>query len=189
MTKNINWRNSKARLIVVYDLEENNLTLDENEMSAQNVWDKCYSLLPDFSNVPFRQFEARLRDHRTQVAKRLENSLAEEHALAHDRKLHPRQTHNRRGEPIFNLTIAKQFLHEDVQNKLQTMMSSSELQQSRAEYQGFKRHKFKDRIHQEVRRQKFLHHLDLERSRKCEKRTPRERRGAMQTCTMPKRTS
>lgn len=160
------WRNSKARLIVIFDLEEKNLAIDEKDMSAQDAWDQCYSLLPEFANVPFRQFEAHLKEHRTQLANRMENALSEERALDGDRLLHPRHTHNSRGEPVFDLSEAKQFLREDVANKLHTTMSSSELQQSRAEYRGFKRHKFKDRIHQEVRRQKFLHYLDLERSKK-----------------------
>jgi ribosomal protein S21 len=44
------------------------------------------------------------------------------------------------------------------------------LQESRPEYKGFKRDKFKDRIHQEVRRQKFINYLDSKRSKKFEER-------------------
>ena len=100
------------------------------------------------------------------MRERLDNPRAEELALAHDRTLYPRQTHNHRGQPVFDLSPAKQRLQEDVKNNLHTTMSSSELQATRPEYRNLNPNKFKDRIPQEVRRQKFLHYLELERSKK-----------------------
>jgi hypothetical protein len=49
-------------------------------------------------------------------------------------------------------------------------MSPSQLQASRPEYASFKRNKFKDRVHQEVRRQKFTNYLELQREKKLEGR-------------------
>jgi hypothetical protein len=158
-----NWRNSKARLIVIHDLEENFLPLDENEMSAKEAWDMVYQHIAEFATVPFLQFKGHLKDHRKQVRERLANSLTEEMALAHDRRLHPRQTHNHRGEPVFDLSPAKECLREDVKNKLHL---TSNFQETRPEYKGFKTKKFNDRIHQEVRRQKFMNYLALQREKK-----------------------
>jgi hypothetical protein len=160
------WRNSKARLIVISDLESTLLPLHDKEMSAEVAWNQVYKTMVEFENVPFDMFEARLKEHRKQVKARLATSLAEEKALAHDRRLYPRQTHNHRDEPVFDLSPAKECLREDVKNKVHTTMSSSKFQESRPEYRGFKRSKFRDRIPQEVRRQKFVNYLDSQRSKK-----------------------
>jgi hypothetical protein len=160
------WRNSKARMILISDLESTLLPLHDNEMSAEVAWNQVYKTMVEFENVPFDLFAARLKDHRKQVNARLATSLAEEQALAHDRRLYPRQTHNHRGEPVFDLSPAKEYLREDVKNKVHTTMSSLAFQESRPEYRGFKRSKFRDRIPQEVKREKFVNYLDSQRSKK-----------------------
>jgi hypothetical protein len=44
------------------------LSLDEEEMSAEEAWNTYYSHLQEFSHVPFSQFNVRLKDHRKQVS-------------------------------------------------------------------------------------------------------------------------
>lgn len=161
------WRTSKAKLILVADLESKLLPLHETEMSAEVAWNKIYKDLPDFKDVvTFDQFRKYLNDHRKQVKKRFTHTEIQEEALAHDRKLYRRRTHNDRGELVFDFSTAKALLQLDVKNKLHTFLSSSELQATRPEYGLFKKSKFKERIVQEVRRQKFLHYLDAKRSKK-----------------------
>ena len=147
-------------------------------MTAVVAWDRIYKHIAEFAEVPFTLFEARLKDHRKQVRARLATSLFEEQALTHDRLLHPRETHNHRAEPVFDLSPAKELLREDVKNKLHSTMSSAELQATRPEYRGFKRSKFKDRILQEVRRQKFLHYLERHRSMKFDDGPGQRQKGA-----------
>jgi hypothetical protein len=166
MMKYIDWRNSQAKSIIVDDLDEGLLPMDQNVMSAEEAWESCYRDMEEFAMVPFTQFKERLRDHRKQVKARYEQSEMEADALAHDRLLYPRQSHNHRGEPVFDLSIAKQFLCEDVKNKLHTTMLPSKLQGTRPEYKLFKPNKFKHRIYQEVRRQKFIFYLEQKRSTK-----------------------
>jgi hypothetical protein len=179
MSKNINWRTSQARVIIIFDLENNILPLDETEFSALDAWNTCYKNIWEFREVPFRQFKERLRDHRQQVAARYANSLDEGFQLAHDRLLFPRKTHNHRGEPVFDLSPAKPLLQEDVKNSKHTTMSSRELWETRPEYRCFKPCKFKDRIHQEVRRQKFMHYLQLQRASKEEEYKKNKNKNAL----------
>ena len=165
------------------------MPLNENDMSTEVAWEQFYHGLDEFSDVPFSQFKEHLREHREKLAQklsaRLANSYNEEKALEHDRILYPRKNHNHRGERVFDLSPAKKCLREDVKNKVHLVMSPSELQASRPEYAGFKRNKFKDRVHQEVRRQKFTFYLELQREKKlkeklkgCEKKLKgRERKG------------
>jgi hypothetical protein len=160
---NIEWRNSAAKLIIFMDLEEGLLPLDENKLSAQEAWDLVYKHILEFQKVPFAQFKARLKDHRAKVQTELNRACDDELAFAHDRRLHPRQMHNRRGELVFDMTPAKELLREDIKNKKHERMTRSSLQASRQEYQPFKPKHFKERIYQEVRYQKFLNYLQMKR--------------------------
>jgi hypothetical protein len=61
----INWRSSQARQIIINDIE-NGVLLEE--MTAAEAWE-IYRVMPEFSNVSFRQFRERLADHRRQAKK------------------------------------------------------------------------------------------------------------------------
>ena len=93
----------------------------------------------------------------------------EERALARDRLLYPRQTHNDRGEPLFDLSVAKLLLREDVKANRHVTMKPSEFQRTRTEYMPFKPSIFKHRIYQEVRRKKYLYYLELKRAEKLKR--------------------
>jgi hypothetical protein len=160
----IDWRSSAARQILLEDLEPEGILFEKGHISPEQAW-KFYSTLPEFSRVVFTQFEARLKDHRTQVNKKSGASQRDVQALAHDMALYPRQGHNGRGEPVFDLSAAKPLLREDVRNNLHATMVPSVFQQTRQEYRVFKPHIFKHRIYQEVRRQKYLHYLELKRAK------------------------
>jgi hypothetical protein len=161
--KFIDWRKSYAKLIIVSDLEKGILPADENDFSPEDLWECCYKHVEAFQLVPFRQFQARLNDHRQQHILRVEKAQEEEIALVHDRELHPQQTHNRRGELVFNMTPAKAKLREDVKNKKHTTMKPALLQESNRTYWPFKPKTFKERIYQEVCLQKYYHYLQKKR--------------------------
>lgn len=57
----IDWKKSKARLIVLDDIENGYLLLEEEEMDAQEAWDTLYKGMKEFRDVPFWQFELRLK--------------------------------------------------------------------------------------------------------------------------------
>ena len=78
--------------------------------------------------------------------------------------MHPVKTHNEHGERVFNLSDAKPLLQEDMANKRHTQMTRQQLQNSRDEYKAFKSKKFKERIYQEFKRQKFVYHMELQQS-------------------------
>ena len=64
------WHNSKARLIVIHDLEENVVPLNEDDMSTEVAWER-YHGLDEFADVPFSQFKEHLREHREKLAEKL----------------------------------------------------------------------------------------------------------------------
>jgi hypothetical protein len=159
----IKWRSSAAREIILEDLEPGGILYQQDSVPAAEVFE-FYECFPEFEDVKFEQFEARLKDHRAQAARRILRSQREEACLRHDRLLHPRQTHNERGEPVFDMTKAKELLQEDVKNKVHETMEARDLQLSRIEYRPFQAHIFSQRIKQEVRRQKYFYYLELKRT-------------------------
>jgi hypothetical protein len=160
----IKWINCSAKAIIMQDLEFGGILYQRDNISAEEIWE-FYKSLPQFEKVVFSQFEARLKVHRKKANESVVRSLREEQYLARDRQLNPRQSHNQRGEPVFDLTPARDLLREDVKNKVHTMKTPSELQASRKEYKPFNPKKFSDKIFQEVRRSKYIYYLELKRAK------------------------
>lgn len=157
------WQSSSARAIIIEDLEPGGILYQRDYIPATDIWD-FYKALPQFKKVVYSQFETRLKDHRRQASGRVHQWTQEAQYLARDRQLHPRQSHNHRGG-VFDLSPAKALLREDIENNEHTRMTPSKLQTSREAYKPFKAEKFKDRIHQEVRRSKYIYYLNLKRAK------------------------
>ncbi|KAL7572471.1 hypothetical protein ACA910_000299 [Epithemia clementina (nom. ined.)] len=66
----INWRNSKARGIVVGDLEPGGMLEGMDYVEAKVVFE-FYKQVPEFADVVLGQFKERLADHRKQAGKGL----------------------------------------------------------------------------------------------------------------------
>ena len=160
----VNWISQPARAIILEDLEPGGILHGRDHVSPEHVF-PFYKTLTEFEKIVFSQFEERLKGHRKPAARN--NALASRnaHALEHDRGLYSRPTHNERGEPVFDMHLAKILLRGDVKNGLHQTMSPSALRRTRPEYMVFKNTIFKHRIYQEVRHNKYLHHLDLKRTK------------------------
>jgi hypothetical protein len=177
------WKDSPAREVILEDLLAGILPLESDEISAREAWDDVYSNLIEFHGVEYDQYYRNLRNHRVQVAKQLGNSKWLLSALEHDWGLTPRQTKNARGEPVFDMSIAKKFLEMDVKDKKHERMTPATLQTTRDAYKMFRLDIFRQRIHQEVRWQKFLFYLELKRVEKKKKLQERKE------CEQPQRMS
>ena len=160
----IDWKNSAAREILMEDLEPHGW-LYENNDDAVVIYEVYKHLQSEFADVSFDQFEARLKAARQQCAIRRARSREELMALEHDRRLHPRNTHNERGERVFDMDPAKLLLREDVNNKVHERMKPQELWASRPEYMNFKLKLFRPRIYQEIRRVKYFNFLEDKRTK------------------------
>ena len=160
----IDWRSSAAKAIILRDLEPDGQLFGMDHLPAETVFE-FYRGLPGFENVVFDQFKKRLADHRTQSARDRRYAERDAEACRVDRLVHPRNTSNSRGELVFDLHPAKRFVRRDVANGIHKTMSPLELQVSRPAYREFSRKIFKHRIYQEVRRQKFLHWLEIQRNK------------------------
>ena len=158
----VDWKGCPARQVIIDDLCPGGVLHNRDFITAEEIF-PWYKQFPAFKDVVLDQFKARLKDHRKAAAKDLHKALQHQQFFEHDREIYVRETHNERGEPIFDLSPARILLSEDVKNKIHERMSARQLQDSRKEYQIFKRKVFSDRIRQEVRLQKYHHYLDLKR--------------------------
>jgi hypothetical protein len=172
----IDWRKAEAREIILEDLATGTLPIDNDVVSAEEAWNEMYCAMPEFEHVVFSQFEARLKDHRMQVA-RLQN--ASTHFLdsfRHDQELRsrgilrPQGTHDRAGRRIFDRSAAKPLLKEDVIDEKHLQLTAEELHSSRQEYREWPLPIFKKRLRQAIHTQKFLYYLNWKRAKKQQKR-------------------
>jgi hypothetical protein len=162
----VDWKNHAAREILMEDLERGGWLygLDED---ARVVFDTYKTKQEEFKDIPFDQFEVRYKEATKKAAKRRARSAEEEEWLDRDRLLHPRQSHNHQGEPVFDMDIpAKAQLQADIKNKLHKRMTPMELWEYRQVYAKYKLDKFRPRIYQEIRRVKMLTWLDKKRTEK-----------------------
>jgi hypothetical protein len=160
----IPWATSEAKKILMEDLLRGGPLYQKDRFSEEFVW-QWYSQQSGFENVVFTQFKARLKDHRKQVNSLHAFSNRDAAALEHDRRLYPRASFNSRGEPVFDMSPAKELLRQDVKDELHLQMSVCDLWGKREEYKVFKLPIFTQRVYQEVRRKKFLYFLDLKRQK------------------------
>jgi hypothetical protein len=81
-------KKSKANAIILENLEIGLLSADATaELSAKEARELVYQRIAEFVKVAFSQFEARVRDHRRQQEKQVNQSTCEPEALAHDRHI------------------------------------------------------------------------------------------------------
>jgi hypothetical protein len=146
------------------DLIDDILPVEASRITAEEAWE-VYKTMDEFANVVFDQFKERLRDHRKQVGENKIRAAKELDALAHDRRLFPRQTVNHRGELVFDLHPAKLLLRADVESGKHLRMTRQELQLTNESYQIFRTDIFRHRIYQEVRRSKFVNYLKERRAK------------------------
>lgn len=164
----IDWRNSKARKIILDDLLPGGLLYQQDNLLPQVVF-AFYKTLPEFKDVVYDQFAVRFKGHRQQANRDQAIAKRDEIAMERDRRLITRQYRNQRGELVFDMHPAKSLLREDIKKGLHKNTTPFAFQQTRDEYQLFKTNIFRKRIYQEERRNKWLNYLEKKRLEKSNK--------------------
>jgi hypothetical protein len=161
--KFVQWIKCPGRGILLEDLEPNGLLEDHQDRPAEALW-RYYKTLPEFAGVPFAQFKKQLDLYIQKAGYWKEMAKRDAKALRHDRAIHVRRPKNQRGELVFDMHVAKDLLQRDVKNGKHLTMEPSVLRRTRPAYMEFSQTVFRHRIYQEVRRNKFLYYLDLQRA-------------------------
>jgi hypothetical protein len=144
------WRNSVASKLLIRDIEQGAI----NDETAPR---EAYRLQAEYQQHDFTLFRARLNDYRTKIRQKKLTSLVEAEALLHDLQIH-QVAHQ--GAPRWDGSEAQQLLQEAVKARTDRLMLPQELWLSNEAYQEFDQATFRQHIHQERRRQKFLGSLN-----------------------------
>ena len=147
------WKSSMAKKILERDLISGAIPLDAKLMKPKEV----YQRHPEFSDFAYDRFPSRLRDLRRQITDKSTSATLDQAALAHDRQLYPKATHNHRGEPRWEGSEAEQLLRLDMDAGKHKIMKPQELYNSRKEFSNnYPLKVFQKHIDQEERRRKML---------------------------------
>lgn len=164
------WRYCEAKQILVKAVKDNTI---QPHMGHEEVWD-MYKDHPAFSWERIYgnyRFKERLKSLRDAVEEKVTAAASDAAALAHDRLEHPIPTHDHRGQPYWQTSVARDFLLKDIEDGLvgdddawpPDGYRPKKLWQYRPAYQQFTLATFRDHIHKELRRKK-------ERARQWEKK-------------------
>ena len=150
------WKSSKAKQLLEKDLKEGTIPLTSAEMSPKIV----YHQREEFRQFDYEHFRNRLNDLRKRIRDKNNRASAESAALAHDRRIHPKATHNHRGEPRWEGSDAERLLRLDMDQGMHKIMKPQELWSSRKEYyENYSKDVFRGHIYQEEQRRKFLSYV------------------------------
>ena len=175
----IDWRDSRSRALMIADFEGR--VIPEG-LCPNEAWVLLYKDTDEFieEKVVYSQFEERYLDYAKKIGDQHRQSSKEHQMLLKHRRLHPRPTHNERGERIWDNHEAKKKLREDVKEKKHETMAPRQLKGTRPEYSEFSDKQFREHVYQEVRRQKFDAHLEWKREKaesdKAERREKKARK-------------
>lgn len=125
---------------------------------AEDVWELVYKKAEEFKHVPFWQFKSKLKDHRKQSLEASMKSFEEELLFQQDLEMWNKSglsLYNSRGELRFAMTEAKKLLRDDIRRGLHKNLTPKEFQATRKAYHPFLAKKFKERVYQEERYQRF----------------------------------
>ena len=173
----IDWTNSESKQIVLDDLEAGVISMDNTD-TAEALYYGMYQYSPEFiaEKVLFEQFKVRLKDHRKQLQRKSNSTQLEMAALAHDRLLFPKKTHNEKGEKIFYWTEGMKLLKQDIDDGLHLKMTPSQLQKMRpVEYGEFSPKIFGRRIRQAIRKKRLINWKNDKREEAKKERIERRR--------------
>lgn len=151
-TKEVPWSKTEARKLLYKDLTDGTIPLDTNDMAPQVV----YLQRPEYSDIEYERFRDRLCDMRKHIQESRDHAASDDAALAHDRAIFPKKSHDIRGVPRWEGSQAEAFLRLDVKQGMNKALKPKDLYMMRSEYQQFPLTVFRKHIEQEVRRVKYI---------------------------------
>jgi hypothetical protein len=114
---------------------------------------------PEFADFKISHFRDCLRDLRRQIIEKNNSAASDSAALARDRLIYPKATHNHRGEPQWDGdgSKAEQLLRKDMDEGKHDIMKPMDLYESRKDYyDDYPLGVFRGHIHQEAGCRKYF---------------------------------
>ena len=161
------------------DLMDGALPTEEELLPADWAW-AVYRHQPEFllEKIEYNHFQKKLKDNREQVAKKKAESARQMEAYRRDLDLYPVKQYKKDGRPVFSQHPAHELLQTNVKEGVHEIMDPFKFKMSREEYKKpWYPKEFRDRMHQEVRAQKFnLYVMKEAKKRRPKRKTAHEGR-------------
>ena len=150
----VSWHKSKAKELLTHDLLNRRFpmepTIDDTEQIFQSR--------PEYKLYE-KYFKENLKKLRAAISKRKMYAAIDNEALTHDRRIHPKATHNVNGRPRWEGSDGERLLKEAIDQGIvdKPGFKPKSLYESRDEWcKVFTLKEFRDHIYQEQRTRKFL---------------------------------
>jgi len=155
------YRKSRARLLIHQDVADGTIPAD---MPVE----QAFASRPEFAEYDGeRLFPSRLASSRKQHVAKTERSQSELQALHHDRQIFPRPALTHWGEPQWEGSTAQSLLMKDVlEDRVHERMKPQEIWKSRDAYSLFDKDRFREKIYQVQRTDKFNKHMRAKNEKK-----------------------
>ena len=149
---NVPWNDSIAREMLERDLATGVIPLSGHVMRSKAV----YATRPEYAAYPLELFTRRLSTMHTAARTKSVLRANDAAGYGHDRLLFPKPTHDERGHLRWEGSVAEQLLKTDITNYMHKQILPRALYNTRAEYPSLHPDIFREHIHQEVKRRKFI---------------------------------
>ena len=146
------WITSATRTLMEQDIKSGTIPMTKEEMPDREV----YSLRPEYLLLPFDSFPRRLNALRDLYQAQLNRGMSDAAAFENDRRFAQQPTFAALGLPRWAGSDAERYLKIDIAAELHLQMTPQALRATRDEYMLFGKTVFREHIHQEVKRCKFI---------------------------------
>jgi hypothetical protein len=164
------WKNSEAKHLLERDLLDGTIPLLSDDMGPKEVFQQR----EQFAEFDYKNFRSNLSNLRKQIIEKKERAISESAALARDRMIYPRATHNHRGEPRWDGSEAEWQLKKDMDDGKHKTMKPELLYRSREVfYLNYSLTVWRKHIEQEERSRKFLAYVKAKNKKKLAKLSKR----------------
>lgn len=161
--KKKDYGHSAAKYYLEQDLLTGKIPLDYRQMSYQ----QAFATRPEFAQFDgARLFQGRLQRARARAKKDGSTGAEEMAALTEDRKQYPEKTTTHDGFPVWEGSLAQKYLILDVRLGNHTKYTPEEFQRTRPAYSQFPLSVFRNHIYQQVKRIKWVAHLQEKEKKK-----------------------
>jgi len=157
------WKYSEAKELLTKDLLDGTFPLNNDGSDAVSV----YRYRPQYLKYEFDKFQRYLKSLRLLLSNKKAWAARDAVALAHDRKIHPIQTHNHKGVPRWEGSDAQRFLVQDIKSgKYKEFETTEALYASREAFHEYTMSYFRKKVCQTVRTCKFVAYYEDKKKHK-----------------------
>jgi hypothetical protein len=157
----INWRKSKAKLLLHQDVKEGRVPLERDEVNKHGdpiSLKEVYALHPEYAEYDYEKFSLRLSSIRKTVKEHNHHVKMDQSAFSNFVAAHPPSLYSAKGYIQWQGSKAKKQLKDDLRDNLHKSMGKKKLWGYRpVYYEDFPLEAFRQKLDQMIRTNKYMY--------------------------------